>query len=298
MCDSTIAMSNTKNKSKMLLSLLCVVIANITDSAGGASPAATAGDNDNPPAAGKRGITVTTLGGTVTELDVYPDDITLAQFQVKLAEKLPVIIADYDLVYDTKPLTNDRQLRELLQKDNPQITLVASLVKVLQREFEAWHREFREWLTGVRAFLLDINGGAAPKTAFIQEKIGWISEKLEPLFDNQLNLRDATLLKYNRGDGIGLEWPAGQGRIRLSIATPDTDTPLWHSILEYLPGPDESQVEYFFRFTDKHLDLPGGSKVALNLLRAQPKIPTSIFTQLESEYKSVNNNAALFPSEA
>jgi hypothetical protein len=284
MCDSTIAMSNTKNKSKMLLSLLCVVTANITDcaeTAAGGSPAATAGDNDNPPAAGKRRITLVFSDGTRSNLEV-DSNVTFLELYKKIHGSLSV---------PNEVVNDNEQLQELLGTGNSEMVLTI-------HPFRQWQIEFREWLTGVRAFLLDINGGATYKTGFIREKIGWISEKLEPLFDNQLNLRDATLLKYNRGDGIGLEWPAGQGRIRLSIATPDTDTPLWHSIVEYLPGPDESQREYFFYFTDKHLVLPGMTKVALNRLRAQPKIPTSIFTQLESEYKSVDNNAALFPSEA
>jgi len=283
-------MSNTKNKSKMLFSLLCVVTANITDcaeTAAGGSPAATAGDNDNPPAAGKRRITCTTLGGTVTELDVYPD-ITLAQ----LKSMIPGTMSDYDLVYDTKPLTNDRQLREPLQKDNPQITLLHS-------PFRVWQRELSHCLSRVLEYAVSQNNSA------MAVSITEILSQFKPLFENKINLNDAKLVRYKNLDTMSLEWelPVEQDLISLSIENPRIhDIPV--TTVTYSLEREDISVPHEGRARGHELEFYMGATAtfvcptnvtALNVNKTSlppvPQIPTYIFLQPEDAYQAVTHDA-------
>jgi hypothetical protein len=195
---------------------------------------------------------------------------------------IPGTMSDYDLVYGTQALTKDTQLLELLQKDNPQITLVAS-------PFRVWQREFYSWLSETRRRSQEIVKGSLVLPRIIDD--------LLPQFANALDLKNAERLLWKASDAIALQWKIGGRYLRLIIANPGS-TPKPEKqrdyLIEYLP---EQQVtpSTAIRFKVDVVSLPIFD-IYMDKFPIVPQIPTYIFFQEENVYAKIDNDAPYYPS--
>jgi hypothetical protein len=179
---------------------------------------------------------------------------------------IPGTMSDYDLVYGTQALTKDTQLLELLQKDNPQITLVAS-------PFRVWQGELGSWLSTVRQNLGDLLF-YYPERETPEDLLDEVRQYIDNIlrFLDGLKLENATLSRNKALESIHYEWSVGETSVYLIIDDNTPGTGLGYSIYYGLPG---TRFKYF-TVTNKELTFSNGVKISLAQLPPAPTLPTGL----------------------